>query len=106
MDEKIIIWSAADGTQQETSLNNVNTYFSPINAVDTVIGTNGKQFYLFDDNPVDIVEYDDNGNVKRFVIITNITTSDIKCLKKQLHKMDDLTDFDNYQEIIFKGHDL
>lgn len=99
MDKKIIIWSAADGTQQETRLNSINTYFSTTNAVDTVTGPN-KQFYLFDDNPLDIVEYDDHGNVKRFVVITEITTSDIKCIKKQLHKMDDLTDFDNYQEII------
>lgn len=100
--EKVIVWNAADGTQQEIALDDINARFEMANAFDVVENTSGKKFYLFDDNPLDVVEYDNDNGVKRFVIITDITTSNIKDFKKKLQKMDDLTEFDNYQQIIYK----
>ena len=100
--KKVIVWAAADGTQQETALDDINSRFEMANAFNTVVNASGRKFYLFDDNPLDVVEYDNDNNVKRFVIITDMTTADIKGFEKKLQKMDDLTEFDNYQEIIYK----
>lgn len=103
MNDKIIIWSAADGAQQETSIDSIDTRFPMSDAFDVVTNKNGKQFYLFYDNPLDVVEYDSKKNVKYFVIVTNIDSSKIDSYKKTLQQLDSLADLDDYQEIIYKN---
>ena len=103
MNDKIIIWSAADGAQQETTLDSINARFDMSDAFDVVTNKNGKQFYLFYDNPLDVVEYDSQNNVKYFVVVTNIDSDNINNYKKKLQQLDRLADLDDYQEIIYKN---